>query len=165
MTDIIQRIVWKKNLTSGDAKLHSENIVGKKLHLKETKTTFEFRVIPKTKFQGKLKKHTLNPDVVIWTGTLKPEHKHLQRSGMFSKAFNYAKNIFKTGSTIVINNLPTLETVVDTTKKVIDKGSEALFKDDAPTQGKFIRNKRMPENKILWRMCMESYSNTPQKKY
>ena len=82
---------------------------------------------------------------------------------MFSKAFDYAKNLFKTGSTIVKNNLPTLETVVDVTKKVIDKSSEALFKDDAPTQGKFIRNKRMPENKILWRMCMESYSKTPQK--
>jgi hypothetical protein len=58
--------------------------------LKESKTTFEFRVIPKTKIQGKLKKHTLNPDVVIWTGTLKEEHKHLQGSGMLSEAFDYA---------------------------------------------------------------------------
>jgi hypothetical protein len=58
MTDIVQRIVWKKHLTSGDAKLHSKNIVGKKLRMKETKTTFEFRVIPKTKFVGKLKKTT-----------------------------------------------------------------------------------------------------------
>ena len=37
MTDTVQRIVWKKNLTSGDAKKHSENIVGKRLKLKETK--------------------------------------------------------------------------------------------------------------------------------
>ena len=55
MTEIVQRTVWKKNLTSGNAKLHSENIVGKKLKLKETKTMFEFRVLPKRNFKVNLR--------------------------------------------------------------------------------------------------------------
>ena len=74
MTDTVHRIVWKKNLTSGDAKKHSKNIVGKRLKLKETKTNFEFRILPKTKFEGKLKKITLNPDMILFVDKLKPEH-------------------------------------------------------------------------------------------
>jgi hypothetical protein len=46
---------------------------------------------------------------------------------MFFKAFGYAKNLFKKGSTIVENNLPSVNTVIETGKKVIDKGSEVLF--------------------------------------
>jgi len=159
MTDTVQRIVWhKKNLTSGDAKKHSENIVGKRLKLKETKTNFEFRILPKTKFEGKLKKITLNPDMIVFVGKLKSEHQHLQGSGMFSKAFSYAKDLWKKGSNLVKKNLPSVDTVINTTKKVIDKGSEVLFKSDEPTQGKFVRDKRMPDNKILWKMAIESYN-------
>jgi hypothetical protein len=63
----------------------------------------------------------------VWTGALKEEHKHLQGNGIFSKDFDYSKNLFKKGSTIVLNNLPSVNTVTEIGKKVIDKGSEVLF--------------------------------------
>ena len=56
----------------------------KKFFHRETKNQYRFRNIPKTKFESKtFKSKKINKDITLVYGKLKPEHMHLEGSGIF----------------------------------------------------------------------------------
>ena len=155
----IHKIVFQKKGFSRenvDKVLREIGMENKKV--KELKLNFVVQVHPKSHFSSKISKQKVSKNVNVFSGTLKPKY---SGSGLFSKVGDY----FKKGYTalasvgnVVKKNLPA---VVDTAKKAVDVGTKVLFESDKPTEGKFIRDPRMPDNKTLWKMASQAYMSKP----
>ena len=90
----ISSVIIKKSMTPDEAMDHALNITKKKkIKMTETKNTYRFRNIPKTKFSD-FRSKKINKDITLVFGELKPEFARLQGSGFldyFRKGYDYIK--------------------------------------------------------------------------
>ena len=95
----IASVIIKKNVSPEEALQHALNITKKKkLKMTETKNTYRFRNLPKTKFSDYLSKK-INKNITLLFGELKPEFARLSGRGFldyFRKGYisNAYPNVF-----------------------------------------------------------------------
>ena len=153
MTIDIEKVVFsKKTYLRPEVEQHLKNLEMENKKMKENKSNYSIQLHPKSHFSDKLQKHKVDRHITVHYGELKPQY---QGSGFFSKITDY----FKKGVKSVKENLPQ---IIETTKKVVDVGSKVLFESNEPTEGKFVRDKRMPNNFIMWKIASEAYNKKPK---
>jgi hypothetical protein len=90
----ISSVIIKKSMTPDEAMDHALNITKKKkLKMTQTKNTYRFRNIPKTKFSD-FRSKKINKDITLVFGELKPEFARLEGKGVldyFKKGYDYIK--------------------------------------------------------------------------
>jgi hypothetical protein len=92
----LHAVIIKKSVPKEDALQHAENIIKKKeFKARETKLTWRFRALPKTKFKKeKFRSKKVNKDITLVFGELLPEHAKLSGRGFFDffkKGYESAK--------------------------------------------------------------------------
>lgn len=92
----LQAVIVKKTVPKDKALEHAENIIKKKAFKgSETKLTYRFRAIPKTKFiKESFRSKKINPDITLVFAELKPEFSKLMGRGFFDyfkKGYESAK--------------------------------------------------------------------------
>jgi hypothetical protein len=92
----LQTVIVKKTVPKDKALEHAENIIKKKAFKgSETKLTYRFRAIPKTKFiKESFRSKKINPDITLVFAELKPEFSKLMGRGFFDyfkKGYESAK--------------------------------------------------------------------------
>jgi hypothetical protein len=92
----LHAVIIKKSVPKEDALRHAENIIKKKeFKARETKLTWRFRALPKTKFKKeKFRSKKVNKDITLVFGELLPEHAKLSGRGFFDffkKGYESAK--------------------------------------------------------------------------
>lgn len=100
----LHAVLVKKSLPFEEAFKEAQHIIKKKKFFhRETKNEYRFRNLPKQKFESKsFKSKKVNDKITLVFGKLKPEHMHLEGSGLFdwikqkaSSAVNAVSNYFK----------------------------------------------------------------------
>ena len=90
----IASVIIKKNVSPEEALDHALNITKKKkIKMTETKKTYRFRNLPKTKFSDYRSKK-INKNITLVFGELKPEFARLSGRGFldyFRKGYDYVK--------------------------------------------------------------------------
>lgn len=81
----LHAVIIKKSVPKDEALQHAENIIKKKeFKARETKLTWRFRALPKTKFKKeKFRSKKVNKDITLVFGELLPEHAKLSGRGFF----------------------------------------------------------------------------------
>jgi len=92
----LQTVIVKKTVPKDKALEHAKNIIKKKAFKgSETKLTYRFRAIPKTKFiKESFRSKKINPDITLVFAELKPEFSKLMGRGFFDyfkKGYDSAK--------------------------------------------------------------------------
>lgn len=130
----LHAVIVKKTVPKDEALQHAQNIIKKKAFKgTETKLTYRFRAIPKTKFiKESFRSKKINPDITLVFAELKPEFSKLTGRGFM--------DYFKRGYDYVATKLSTAkEAVVDTATSAKDKVASFL----APRQDYNNKTKEM----------------------
>ena len=124
----LHAIIIKKIIPIEEAKeIAQEFINDKKKHFyRETVKSYRFRNIPKTHFMPKCyKTKKINKNVSIIIGKLKPEHEHLEGSGLFDFIKKTGSNIKSAVSNTInkVSNIfkPRLDSYNNTSRKTIEQ--------------------------------------------
>lgn len=120
----LHAIIIKKPVDVEEAEKVARHFIKdkKKIFLKETSKTLRFRNIPKTKFKPKsYKTKIINDKVSIIVGELKPEHEHLEGSGLLD-FFKKGVDVVKSGVNKVVNVFkPRNDSYNNTTRKNLEQ--------------------------------------------
>ena len=142
----LHAVIIKKSVSPHDAEMMAQDIIKRKdFKKRETKLSYRFRAIPKTKFVPKMfRSKKINKDITLVFGELLPQYQNLSGRGFFDyfkKGYNYVKE--KVGSVIdavkekadnvkdaVSNYLsPKLDDYPNFTKKMLEQyGNETITK-------------------------------------
>ena len=107
----IHAVIIDKSIPFEEAQTSFHNIIKnpKKKYYRETKNSYRFRNIPKTKFiKTTFRTKPVNKDISIVFGVLMPEYSHLQGSGIgdfLKKGIEKVKDVFR--PTYKLNNIST----------------------------------------------------------
>jgi hypothetical protein len=91
----LHAVIIKRTVPKEEALKHAENIIKKKdFKATETKLTYRFRALPKTKFIKKFRSKKINKDITLVFGELLPQYAKLSGKGFFDffkKGYDYLK--------------------------------------------------------------------------
>ena len=113
----LQSVIIKKNVPKAKALSHAQHIIGKKaFKASETKLTYRFRAIPKTKFiSDSFRSKKVNKDITLVFAELKPEHSKLVGGGFmdyFNRAKNYVTDTFSSAKEAVTDKIQSAKDAV-----------------------------------------------------
>jgi len=122
---VIQSVQIKSAVGLDKAKEHAEHILHKKnTKVRQTKTMFRFRNLPKTRFvPGSYRSKKINKYITLTFGELKPEFGHLKGGGIFDYFKRGAERVKDLASSAVEKGK---ELVEKARKKVKDRGTTLL---------------------------------------
>ena len=122
---VIQTVQIKSAVGLDKAKEHAEHILRKKnTKVRQTKTMFRFRNLPKTRFvPGSYRSKKINKYITLTFGELKPEFGHLKGGGIFDYFKKGVERVKDLASTAVQKGK---ELVEKARKKVKDRGTTLL---------------------------------------
>jgi hypothetical protein len=122
---VIQSVQIKSAVGLDKAKQHAEHILRKKnIKVRQTKTMFRFRNLPKTKFvPGSYRSKKINKNITLTFGELKPDFVHLKGGGIFDYFKKGVERVKDLASTAVEKGK---ELVEKARKKVKDRGTTLL---------------------------------------
>lgn len=91
----LHAVIIKRTVPKEEALKHAEHIIKKKdFKATETKLTYRFRALPKTKFVKKFRSKKINKDITLVFGELLPQYAKLSGKGFFDffkKGYDYLK--------------------------------------------------------------------------
>lgn len=128
-------VIVKKSVPPHDAEMMAQDIIKKKdFKKRETKLSYRFRAIPKTKFVPKMfRSKKINKDITLVFGELLPQFQNLSGRGFFDyfkKGYDYVKEKVGNVADAVGNYLsPKLDDYPNFTKKMLEQyGNETITK-------------------------------------
>jgi hypothetical protein len=131
----LHEIIIKKPIELEVARELAQDIMkNKKRFVKETKTMYKFRNLPKTKFiPGTIKREKINKQLILVYGELKQEFGHLEGAGFFDfikKGVDAVKNVASKGvQSIKKIFTPRLDNYNNTTRRTLEQyGNEPIMR-------------------------------------
>ena len=133
----LQSVIIKKGVPKADALKKAQHIIGKKaFKASETKLTYRFRAIPKTKFiSDSFRSKKVNKDITLVFAELKPEHSKLVGGGFmdyFNRAKDYVTNTFSSAKEAVSDKF---QSAKDAVSDKIQSAKDAVGTYLAPREG------------------------------
>jgi len=133
----LQSVIIKKGVPKADALKKAQHIIGKKaFKASETKLTYRFRAIPKTKFiSDSFRSKKVNKDITLVFAELKPEHSKLVGGGFmdyFNRAKNYVTDTFSSAKEAVSDKF---QSAKDAVSDKIQSAKDAVGTYLAPREG------------------------------